>query len=127
MTQETPMAASITSQDSMLTDVSGLDDILHGGLPRDRLYLIDGDPGSGKTTLALQFLMAGARRGEPCLFVTLSENEEELRATAVSHNWSLEGIHILELVASEDSLKPDSQYTMFLPSEVELIETTKKI
>jgi circadian clock protein KaiC len=75
----------------------------------------------------LQFLLAGARRGEACLFVALSENEEELRAAAESHGWSLEGIRILELIASDEGLKSDSQYTMFLPSEVELTETTKKI
>ena len=84
-------------------------------------------PGSGKTTLALQFLLEGARRGEPVLYVTLSETEEELRGVAASHGWSLDGITIRELVPSEDSLRPDEQYTMFHPSEVELSETTKTI
>jgi circadian clock protein KaiC len=91
------------------------------------MYLLEGVPGSGKTTLALQFLMAGVRLGERVLYVTLSETEEELRAVAASHGWMLEGITIRELVPSEESLSPDEQYTMFHPSEVELSETTKTI
>ena len=107
------------------TGVEGLDDVLRGGFAANRLYLIEGNPGSGKTTLALQFLMDGVRRGESCMFVTLSESEEELRASARSHGWTLEGINILEIIASEESLKQDSRYTMYHPSEVELTETTK--
>jgi circadian clock protein KaiC len=109
------------------TGIDGLDDVLGGGLTPNRLYLLEGVPGSGKTTLALQFLMEGVRRGEPVLYVTLSETEEELRGVAASHGWSLEGITIRELVPSEDSLRPDDQYTMFHPSEVELSETTRAI
>jgi circadian clock protein KaiC len=109
------------------TGIHGLDDILRGGLAPYRLYLVEGDPGSGKTTLALQFLMEGARRGERCLFVTLSETEEELRATARSHGWSLEGIGILEVIASEESLKPDARYTMYHPSEIELSATVGRV
>jgi circadian clock protein KaiC len=107
--------------------VEGLDDILRGGLTPNRLYLLEGVPGSGKTTLALQFLLEGVKRGESVLYVTLSETEEELRQVADSHGWSLDGITIRELVPSEDSLRPDEQYTMFHPSEVELSETTRTI
>jgi circadian clock protein KaiC len=107
--------------------IAGLDDVLHGGLRANRLYLLEGDPGAGKTTAALQFLLAGVKNGEACMFVTLSESAEELRASAESHGWSLEGMHVLEVVASEDKLTPDARYTMFHPSEVELSETVKGV
>jgi circadian clock protein KaiC len=109
------------------TGIEGLDDVLDGGFTPHRLYLLEGVPGSGKTTLALQFLLEGVRCGEPVLYVTLSETEEELRGIASSHGWSLDGITLRELVASEDSLRPDDQYTLFHPSEIELSETTKTI
>ena len=109
------------------TGVEGLDNVLGGGFTPHRLYLIEGAPGSGKTTLALHFLREGARRGEPSLYVTLSETEEELGDVATSHGWSLDGITIRELIPSEGDLKPEEQYTMFHPSEVELSETTKVI
>jgi circadian clock protein KaiC len=109
------------------TGIAGLDHVLNGGLTPHRLYLIEGVPGSGKTTMALQFLLEGVRRGESVLYVTLSENEEELRNVADSHGWSLDGVTIRELVASESSLSNDDHYTMFHPSEVELSETTKAI
>jgi circadian clock protein KaiC len=109
------------------TGIAGLDDILAGGFTRNRLFLIEGVPGSGKTTLALQFLMAGARRGEPVLYVTLSETDEELQAVAESHGWDLDGITVRELTPPEAALEPDQQNTMFHPSEVELAETTKLI
>src|SRR6516225_5933842 len=102
------------------TGTEGLDDVLGGGFTPNRLYLLEGVPGSGKTTLALQFLLEGVRRGEPVLYVTLSETEEELRGVAASHGWSLDAITVRELVASEESLRPDDQYTMFHPSEIEL-------
>lgn len=107
--------------------IEGLDDILSGGLTPDRLYLLEGVPGSGKTTLALQFLLEGRRCGEQVLYVTLSESEAELRAVAASHGWSLDGITVRDLVPSESVLQPDDQYTMFHPSEVELGETTRRI
>jgi circadian clock protein KaiC len=109
------------------TGVPGLDDILAGGLTRRRLYLLEGTPGSGKTTLALQYLIDGAKNGESVLYVTLSETEEELRDVAESHGWSLDGIKIRELAPTEDALDPDEQNTMFHPSEVELASTTKQI
>lgn len=107
--------------------VEGLDEILHGGLTPDRVYLVDGDPGSGKTTLALQFLLEGVRRGEAVLYVTLSETRRELLGVAQSHGWSLGGIQVLELVAAEDALAPDTHLTMFHPSELELSETTRQV
>ncbi|AMV40787.1 ATPase domain-containing protein [Planctomyces sp. SH-PL62] len=109
------------------TGIEGLDDILGGGVTPDRVYLIEGNPGSGKTTLALQYLQEGVRIGEPGLYVTLSETQAELRAVARSHGWSLDGITLLELVAPEAELEPDNQYSMFQPSEVELAETTRTI
>jgi len=110
-----------------LTGVTGLDDVLSGGLAPDRLYLVEGVPGSGKTTLAMQFLLEGARQGQPVLYVTLSESRDELLAVADSHGWSLDAITIRELAPSDESLTSDDQYTMFHPSEVELGETTRSI
>ncbi|HEY8019452.1 MAG TPA: ATPase domain-containing protein [Thermoanaerobaculia bacterium] len=109
------------------TGVPGLDEILGGGLPRHRMYLVEGDPGAGKTTLAMQFLLEGARRGEPGVYATLSETEDELRAIAESHGWGLDGITICDLQTAEESLKADSQYTLFHPSEIELSETTRTV
>jgi circadian clock protein KaiC len=109
------------------TGVSGLDDVLGGGLTPNRLYLVEGTPGAGKTTIALQFLMEGARRGEPVLYVTLSETESELQGVARSHGWDLGRIHMREMLPSQETLQPEEQYTMFHPSEVELSETTLRI
>ncbi|HWI23470.1 MAG TPA: ATPase domain-containing protein [Lysobacter sp.] len=109
------------------TGISGLDTVLDGGLTPHRLYLVEGVPGSGKTTLAMQFLLEGLRQGETVLYVTLSESKVELEEVARSHGWSLEGIHIHELLPMGDQLDPQAQHTMFHPSEVELAETTRRI
>src|SRR5262245_19864248 len=109
------------------TGVAGLDDVLTGGLTPNRLYLVEGMPGSGKTKLAFQFLLEGVRRGEPVLYLSLSETQEEIRDVASSHGWSLDGITLRELVPSAEQLDPSEQYTVFHPSEVELSETTERI
>jgi len=107
------------------TGVEGLDDILGGGLPRDCFYLVQGDPGSGKTTLALQFLLEGLRRGEKVFYITLSETKRELLNVARSHGWSLDDIPLLELSAIETLLRPEAQTTVFHPSEVELTKVSQ--
>jgi circadian clock protein KaiC len=107
--------------------IAGLDEVLGGGLPHNRMYLIEGDPGAGKTTLAMQFLLEGVRNGETGVYATLSETEEELRDVAHSHGWNLDGITICDLQTAEESLKADSQYTLFHPSEIELSETTRTV
>src|SRR4249919_3869985 len=102
------------------TGIPGLDEILLGGFAEHRLYLIEGNPGVGKTTLAMQFLMEGVRLGEPCLYVTLSETRDEMEAVALSHGWSLEGIEIVELSQVEEMFGKDKHNTLFAPAEVEL-------
>jgi len=110
------------------TGIPGLDHILSGGFPPDRAYLVEGDPGSGKTTLGLQFLREGVRRGETVLYVTLSETRAELEAVAASHGFTLDGMEIHELWAGDKNVfTPDDHYTFFHPSEVELGETTKAV
>jgi circadian clock protein KaiC len=117
------MEEVVPARETAATGVAGLDDILAGGFTRNRLFLVEGVPGSGKTTLATQFLMDGARRGETVLYVTLSETEEELHSVAASHGWTLDGITIRELSPSEADLEPEEQHTMFHPSEIELATT----
>ena len=109
------------------TGIPGVDDVLKGGLISHRLYLVEGDPGSGKTTFGTQFLLAGAAKGEVCLYLTLSETREELAAGAASHGWSLDGIDVIELGTEEQDLSPDAHLTMYSPSEVELSETTRVV
>jgi len=109
------------------TGIEGLDDVLSGGFIPGRLYLVDGNPGAGKTTLALQFLREGLRVGERCLYVTLSETADELAASAASHGWALLGIEVLELTSEGQDLPGEEGLTMYHPSEVELTETTRKV
>lgn len=109
------------------TGISGLDDILAGGLERDRVYLLEGSPGTGKTTTALSFLMEGAERGERGLYITLSETEHELRASSRSHGWELEGMEIFELVPPESLLDEQQQQSLLYSSDLELGETTRMI
>jgi len=107
--------------------VQGLDDITVGGLARGRLFLLEGSPGTGKTTAAIQFLMAGAAKGERALYITLSETDDELRASAASHGWSLDGIDVFELVPPESLLDEEQQQSLLYSSDLELGETTKRI
>ena len=109
------------------TGIAGLNDILNGGLPQGHLYLVQGDPGTGKTTLALQFLLEGVRRGESVIYVTLSESKWELEQVVRSHGWSPDALRIYEMVPPEDDLTPEAQYTVFHPSEVELADTITAI
>ena len=107
--------------------VSGLDEILHGGFPRSHLFLIEGEPGTGKTTLGLQFLMEGARQGGRSLYITMSESERELRKIARSHGWSLEGVTLYQYAPQGTNLSPEEQYSVFHPSDVEFQDTTREI
>jgi circadian clock protein KaiC len=112
------------------TGVTGLDEIMRGGYQRKRMYLVNGEPGTGKTTLALQFILEGARRGETSIYVTLSETREELYDVARAHGWSaqaLDAVRILELQAPQEALDPERQYSFFHPSEVELGEAMKAV
>ncbi len=109
------------------TGVPGLDTILGGGLTCDRLFLIEGEPGTGKTTLALQFLHEGVRRGESVIYITLAETMVELKAVAQSHGWSMDGIHVEDIIPNENILHPDHQFTIFHPSEIEMGMTTQRI
>src|SRR6476469_10073921 len=102
------------------TGIAGLDHILGGGLPRHRLYMIEGDPGVGKTTLGLQFLLEGARNGEKVLYITLSETKDELMGVAHSHGWDLSKVELFELSAVEQQLRVQESSTFFHPSETEL-------
>ena len=109
------------------TGVHGLDDVLGGGLPRDHIYLITGKSGAGKTTLALQFLLAGRAKGEGGLYVTFSETADEIRGAAASHGWSLDGLDIYELTSADEAAGLTPAQTLFHPAEIELNETTKGV
>src|ERR1700733_14466921 len=109
------------------TGCPGLDHVLNGGFPRGRLYLIEGDPGAGKTTLALQFMREGVRKGERALYITLSESRADLAHAAQSHGQTMDNIEVVELLPSEGDLLPEQQYTVFHPAEVELNDRMQRI
>ncbi len=109
------------------TGVPGLDDILNGGLPASQMYLVEGNPGTGKTTLAMQFILAGVQNGEKALYITLSESQAELEGSARSHGWDPVNLPVAEFIPTEASLNRDQQYTVFHPSEVELSDTIQKL
>jgi circadian clock protein KaiC len=113
--------------DNRATGIAGLDDVLGGGFAPGRVYLLEGSPGTGKTTIATQLLMAGAAAGLGTLYITLSETEEEMRAAAAAHGWSLDGIEIFELVPPESLLGEDQQQSLLYSSDLELGETTRGI
>lgn len=118
---------NLRDADPIGTGSSALNEILAGGYARNRIHLIEGQPGAGKTTLALQFLLEGRDQGEPCLYITLSETRDELRHAAETHGWSLEGIDIYELVPPELSLNPDQEQSILYASDLELGETVRMV
>src|ERR1700761_8082525 len=114
--------------DMATTGVSGLDDILQGGLSKGHVFLLEGEPGAGKTTVALQFLLEGAKAGETCLYITLSETEEELRQGAASHGWTIgPEIKVFELIPPESLLDSEQQQSLLYSSDLELGETTRQV
>src|ERR1700728_1861585 len=122
------MNSVVSNAKSAKPGIWGLDNILSGGFSRGHLFLVEGAPGTGKTTIALQFLMEGARAGEKCLYITLSETENELRDGAASHGWTLgDGIEGFELLPPESLLDAQQQQSLLYPSDLELAEPTKQI
>ncbi len=115
------------SDRSSPTGISGLDEILRGGLPENRLYLLLGSPGAGKTTIALQYLLEGAARGEQGLYIALSETRDEILSVARSHGWPIDRISIFELSALEQQLAQEERNTVFHPAEIELNKTTQML
>lgn len=113
--------------DRVTTGIGGLDEVLGGGLPRGHIYLIEGESGAGKSTIGMQFVLAGRARGDSCLWITMAETERELEDGARSHGWSLHGVEILNLTLSQDALKPEEKYSFFSPADVELNDTTRTI
>lgn len=109
--------------ENISTGVPGLDDILAGGYSSNRIHLIEGQPGAGKTTLALQFLLAGQKEGDRALYISLSETRPEIIHSAGTHGWSLEGLNIFELIPPELSLDPSREQSVYYSSDLELGET----
>src|SRR3954453_7762037 len=111
------------------TGVAGLDDVLRGGLIPGEAYLVRGTSGTGKTTLGVQFLITGARRGAPTLYIALTEPERVLRSSAARRGWDLEGIHVLDIhpKLGDEGFTPEGQYTIFHPADIELAPVTRKI
>lgn len=118
---------AVTERSIAQTGIAGLDEVLRGGLTRGHVYLVEGVPGAGKTTLALQFGLEGARLGERILYITLSETCQDLHNAVASHGWNLDGIEIVELLLSGDLGEQEAGPMMYHPSEIELGETLKKI
>ncbi|MXO93889.1 circadian clock protein KaiC [Erythrobacter arachoides] len=112
---------------SAATGIVGLDDVTGGGLERGRVFLLEGEPGTGKTTIALQYVLAGIAQGEKCLYITLSETADELKGSATSHDLSVDGLDIFELVPPENLLDEDQQQSLLYSSDLELGEATKRI
>jgi len=117
----------LNDEQVLSTGITGLDDVLNGGFPQGHFFLVEGEPGAGKTTLGLQFLMAGRGHGEALLYVTLSESEREIQKVARSHGWSLKGITVYEFTPTEDALRPEDQYSAFHPSDVEFQDAMQNI
>jgi circadian clock protein KaiC len=109
------------------TGIAGLDDILRGGFSRGHLFLLEGEPGAGKTTIALQYLLEGARNGESCLYISLSETDAELRRTITSHGWTLPGSIVIHELSSADGFADNRQQSLLHASDLELGETTRRI
>jgi len=122
-----PPSDSIHPGPVTVTGVPGFDYVLGGGLPAERVFLIEGAPGTGKTTIALQFLLEGVRRNETALYITLAETRHELSAVANSHGWDLSGIEIIELAPPDEILNPEAKYTVFHPSDVEMNQSVQGI
>lgn len=120
-------AMGMAEQKKVRTGNAGLDEILRGGLPAGRMYLVEGSPGSGKTTLGLEFLIEGVRRGEPVLYITLSESREELMVVAESHGLSLDGVAIFELASADEAIGQGAEQSILHPWEAELGQTVALI
>lgn len=121
------MSGEAKGETRVPTGVPGLDYVLMGGFLRDGFYLIQGDPGSGKTTLALQYVRGRIEAGEPCLYITLTESRRDLANTCASHGWSVEDIEVCDLTRSAANLSGEPESSVFHPSDTELGETTKAI